>query len=86
VTRVELMAIAEKHGWRRGQEPSSDALRAIEKEVSDWLSSPEGERALQEAPKSMCYTVDGDNVIAGEKRKEDVLHLIMSEFRGEDRA
>jgi hypothetical protein len=74
--------MADKHGYKRGRKASAQCLRGIRKELSEWLDSPEGEYALQSAPRCMLYTVDNDNVIGHEKRKDLVLDLLMREFGG----
>lgn len=51
MTRTELFAIAEKHGFQRGKPLSEEARNKIEEEIRAWLESPVGQQYLAQAPR-----------------------------------
>lgn len=73
MNREQLKELAE----RCGHDPVK-----IRAELEAYFDTPEGQRALDNAPSRMLYTTGNDGVTAHETNKELVITLLMQEFKG----
>ncbi len=54
----------------------------IKKHLEAYFNTPEGQEALEQAPRQMLYTSRGDNISGHQTTRELAISLILQEFQG----